>query len=408
MVVRRKSAQGRTKALSANRHKEVCMKLSEYATTRAACAYFFICPGLTYGIFTSRLPALKEQTGADEAQIGLFLLCLGSASLVALFSSGRLIARWGSSLILRTGSLALLVAVVLCGAATTPLSLGAACLLTGFGMGLADVSMNTQGIQIERRYSTSCMAFMHASYSFGGVTGALTGALFASLGLSPFVNTACVLGIYACFRPWASSKLLPDRPVKRDSGQKASPHAVPLFVVMCGIVSLLAYAAEGSVAEWGSLLLVTVKGADESTAACVFAAFSIPTVFCRLFGDRLRDRFGDFALTFSGGLISVCGMALVLLSANPVVCLAGYALMGAGLSPIVPILFSRAGSHPGVSPGKASTVVSLLSYSGLLFFPPLLGFVAQGYGLQKSLCIVFIVCILITLGTWLLRKKSVS
>lgn len=70
------------------------MKRTEFSITRASCAYFFLCPGLTYGVFTSRLPALKMQTGADESQIGLMLLCLGVSSLAALFCSSRLIARW--------------------------------------------------------------------------------------------------------------------------------------------------------------------------------------------------------------------------------------------------------------------------------------------------------------------------
>lgn len=381
------------------------MKWSEFTMTRVACAYFFICPGLTYGIFTSRLPALKEQTGADEAQIGLLLLCLGLASLVALFSSGWLIARWGSRVILRIGSLVLLVAVPLCGLTTGPFALGAVCVLAGFGMGLADVSMNTQGIQIERKYSASCMVFMHASYSLGGVAGALTGALFAALNLGVFANAVCVLGVYACFRPWAVPKLLADAPVITDT-QKNSHRALPFFVFMCGILSMLTYAAEGSVAEWGSLLLFTVKGASESTSAFVFAAFSATTVCCRLFGDRLRNYFGDFVFTFVGALLSVCGMSLVLFAENPVICLAGYAFMGAGLSPIVPILFSRAGSYPGVSPEKASTVVSTLSYSGLLFFPPLLGFIANQDGLEKALTIVLTVCVIITMGTFILKKNA--
>ncbi len=180
----------------------------------------------------------------------------------------------------------------------------------------------------------------------------------------------------------------------------------PLFVVMCGILSMLAYSAEGSVAEWGSLLLFTVKGANESTAALVFAVFSTPTVLGRLFGDRLRSHYGDFILTFLGALFSTFGMAIVLFSSNPAICLAGYALMGIGLAPIVPILFSRAGSYPGVSPAKASTVISIFSYSGLLFFPPLLGFMAQRYGLENSLRSILIVCAVITFGTVMLRKPQ--
>lgn len=75
--------------------EEYGMKLSEFAIVRLACAYFFICPGITYGIFTSRLPALKAQTGANEAQIGLVLLCFGGASLISLFSSSWFLKKVG-------------------------------------------------------------------------------------------------------------------------------------------------------------------------------------------------------------------------------------------------------------------------------------------------------------------------
>ena len=388
--------------------KERVMKWSDVTVARMACAYFFFCPGLTYGILTSRLPALKAQTGANEAQIGIFLLCLGLASLAALFSSGRLIARLGSRFILRLGSLVLLIAIVLCGLAPSPFWLGAACVLAGLGSGLTDVSMNTQGIQIERLYHTPCLSFMHASYSLGGVVGSLTGALFASLNLSPFINALCVLGVYACFRPLTVPKLQADAPAKAEGPRPSSPHRIPLFVVLCGILSMCAYAAEGSVAEWGSLLLFTVKGAPEQIAALVFAAFSAATVLCRLFGDRLRARLGDFPVAFGGAALAACGMAAALFSAKPVLCLCGYMLMGAGLSPLVPTLFSRAGSYPGISAGKASAVVSIFSYSGLLFFPPMLGFLAHKFGLAKALLVVLALCILIALGTLLLRKRPIQ
>ncbi|WP_077072965.1 MFS transporter [Mailhella massiliensis] len=378
---------------------------SAYGPQHAACAYFFLCPGLAYGILTSRMPALKEQTGANEAQIGLLLFCIGLSSLVALLCSGRIISRWSSRTVLRTGSLMLLLAVIVAALAPDPLLLGAAFIPAGLGMGMTDVAMNTQGIQLECRYRRPCMAFMHAAYSLGGVAGALGGALFAALNLGAFINAACVLGLYACLRPWAMPRLMDDMPPADNTPQKgASP--VPLFVVLCGVGAMFAYVAEGSVAEWGSLLLFTVKGAEESTVACAFAVFSAATVCCRLFGDGLRRRRPDSSIVFFGGLLATVGMALVLFCKSPLLCLAGYACMGAGLSPIVPILFSRAGTCPGVSPSQASAAVSVLSYGGMLLFPPMLGFLAHDYGLEKSLSTIFLVCLVLTAGSVVLRKTQ--
>ena len=381
------------------------MKRTELSITRTACAYFFLCPGLTYGIFTSRLPALKIQTGADESQLGLLLLCIGLSSLAALFISSRLISRWGSRTILITSTLILMAGVALSSLAASPLQLGAGCLIMGASMGLADVAMNTQGIQTEHKYHVPCMSFMHAAYSLGGVTGSLSGSCFAGLGLSPFVNVVCVLGLYSSLLSWASPRLLHDIPVSATGRKKTDSGTLPLFVVLCGVLSMLAYATEGSVAEWGSLLLFTVKGAEEHTAALVFAAFSTTTVICRLFADSLRHMLSDFILLFAGALLALFGMLLVLFSPQPIVCLAGYAVMGLGLAPIVPTLFSRAGDCPGISAGKASAIVSILSYSGLLFFPPLLGFIAHEKGLAVALRIIPVACVCLVLGSFLFRKK---
>lgn len=378
---------------------------SEFTIDRAACAYFFICPGLTYGLLTSRLPALKAQTGADEAQIGLILLCFGLSGLLALLASAWLVARFGSRAILRLGSLATIAALPLTGLAGAPSWLAFSCALCGLGTGLTDVAMNAQGIEIERRHQQPCMSLMHASYSLGGVFGSLSGALFAGLGLGPLVNFACVLGLYACLRPLASPRLHAEvtAPCR---GARPPARLLPPFVLGCGLLAMLAYAAEGSVAEWGSLLLFTVKGASEQVAALVFGVFSCATVIARLLGDRLRRGMGDFPLALAGALVSACGMALVLFSPRPALCLLGYAGMGAGLSPIVPILFSRAGSHPGVSPGAASAAISVLAYGGLLFFPPTLGWLAHRIGLDSALTVVLALLCLLAIGTPLIREKS--
>ena len=111
---------------------------------------------------------------------------------------------------------------------------------------------------------------------------------------------------------------------------------------------------------------------------------------------------------FGGSLLALGGMLLVLLSDIVPLCLAGYALMGAGLSPLVPILFSRAGSCSGISAGRASAIVSILSYSGLLFFPPLLGFTAHAWGLQNALLLVPVACLILALGSLMFRNPGTT
>ncbi|WP_446424957.1 MFS transporter [Mailhella sp.] len=378
------------------------MKYSAFTQARAACSYFFAGPGLVYGMFTSRMPALSMQTGANEAQIGLILLCFGVSGMVALAISVWLIDRFTSRTVLRISAPLLCLALPLVGMASSPLQLGLACVATGLSMGFVDVSMNTQAIQIERAFFRPCVSMMHASYSIGGVLGSLAGALFAGLGASTFINFICVLALYFSLYPLAFQHMQADEAIPSGTAQTSSTR-LPLFVLLCGALSTIAYSAEGSVAEWGSLLLFSVKGANEFTAALVFGSFCTSMVIGRLAGDRLRCACGDFPLLFSGSVLAFTGMLTVLLSPWPVLCLFGYALMGLGLAPLAPIFFSRAGNTPGITPGKASAIVSFMGYSGVLVFPPSLGWLAHTSGLGTALFIIPVLCALLAAGAFPFR-----
>lgn len=381
------------------------MKLSAFTKVRAACSYFFVGPGLVYGMFTSRMPALTMQTGANEAHIGLILLCFGVAGMVSLAASAWIIDRFTSRTVLRISAPLLCLALPLAGLAATPLQLGLACIAVGLTMGFVDVSMNTQAIQIERAWLRPCVSMMHASYSIGGVLGSMTGALFAWLEASTLTNFSFVLAAYLSLYPLALPHMQSDE-AKKESGSPKPSGRIPLFVLLCGLLSSIAYSAEGSVAEWGSLFLFTVKEASEFTAALVFGSFCTTMVIGRLVGDRLRCEFGDFPLLLSGSSLAFAGMVIVLASPWATLCLFGYALMGIGLAPIVPIFFSRAGNTPGITPGKASAVVSFMGYSGVLVFPPSLGWLAHNMGLGVALLAIPALCAILACGSWAFRTDE--
>ena len=126
----------------------------------------------------------------------------------------------------------------------------------------------------------------------------------------------------------------------------------------------------------------------------------------RFFADRLREHFGNIRLCIVGSIIAVFGLALVLFTQGMPPALFGFALMGMGLSPVASVLFSLARNYPNVNNAKACATVSIFAYSGLLFFPPLLGFVAYGYGLDKTVFVVFAMCILLYFRIIALGRKK--
>ncbi len=386
------------------------MKWTKFVRAKSVCAYFFLGPGLLYGLFTSRFPALKAQTQAHEAEIGFILLALGVAALFGMVVSPALIRRFSSRRVIRVSSLCLLATLPMAACAGSPLSLGLVAALMGLFTGLMDVSMNAQAIQLEQRFAAPCLALMHASYSFGGFLGALTGAIFAALSIAPLMHYAVILVCYLL--PWlrASARLQKDRVIRYREGEEVAtpPRRMglpPVHVIMLGLLAACVYAAEGSVGEWGALYLFTVKGASEQTAALVYACFAVSTLLCRLFADSARTVFSEFSIVLVGGLLGVTGMSIVLHADHTAICLAGYACMGLGMAPLVPLCFSRAGRVPGVAPSQASSIVSIFAYGGLLLFPPLIGTVAHAHGLGRALHIALALTILMTIGSILFSSR---
>ena len=376
-----------------------------YRTALSACAAFFAGPGIFYGMLTSRMPALKAQAGVSEGEIGFLLLSLGLSALVMLLMSSLLVTKFGSRRVLGWGSLVCMAGIPVAAFAADFWVLWGAFILFGFGMGLWDVSMNVQGMGVERRYGKSSMLILHASYSTGSVIGAASGAFFAAAELAVVPHFLTVFVVYLAVRAWAKTKLYEDQPAGGAAKESGSIFGLPLIVYVFGLMAACAYASEGSAAEWGSLLLHSVKGADEDIAALAFAAFSSATVACRLSGEPVRQKLGDFRMAFFGALIATFAAAVVHFTESPYLCLAAYALLGAGLSPIVPLLFSRAGSLSSVSPAAASALISVLAYGGMLMVPPTLGILAEDYGLNNALLLVPFLCGLIALGSLVLRIR---
>lgn len=381
-----------------------------YASARLACMFYFMAPGLAYGLVTSRMPALKNMTGATEGELGIILLCFGLSALIGLAFAPRLIAKISAKTTLLASSLACMVFVVLVSFSSSVWFFGIAMALLGICMGLCDVTMNVQGVEVERAYKKSSMNILHAGYNIGAAAAACAGSIFAVTNFDVWVNFVLPVAIMAGMLWWAEPRLVTEnleKPERSESSPLVSVEPkkrLPFLVWVCGLLCVCCYVSEGSVGEWGSLYLHQEKAAPESIAALVFAGFSICSLMCRLVADRLRNNFGDFLVSTAGATLALAGMLTVLSSSSWSICLIGYAMMGLGQAPIVPIAFSRAGAIKGVSTARATSLVSLLAYAGLLFAPPAFGLSAEHFGLHTALCAVPVLLTITVLLAFLLGR----
>ena len=188
-----------------------------YATARLACMFYFMAPGLAYGLITSRMPALKHMTGATEGELGIILLCFGFSALIGLAFAPRLIAKTSAKATLLFAGAACMVFTMVVPFSSSVIFFGAAMSLLGICMGLCDVTMNVQGVVVERTYKKSSMNILHAGYNIGAAAAALSGSIFAATSLSVWVNFALPVAIMSVMLWWAEPRLIADAPEKINS-----------------------------------------------------------------------------------------------------------------------------------------------------------------------------------------------
>ena len=367
-----------------------------------SCFFYFLMVGVYYALFTSRLPAIKAETGIGDAEVGISLLTLGIASVTGLIFCGRLIERFTSRRLLQVSSLALCLIVPFAGLAPNAVTLYLVTACLGLAVAIWDVCMNAQALLLEIETHGRYMGKMQAGYSFGCILGALVGALFAYFALSPFVTFLAFSLTTLFFWCFAFRHLKDDLP--RQKTEKRG--RMPLFIYFCGLLEILAFTGEGSIGDWGSIFLHSAKGATEATAALSFGVCALAMTLVRTQSDTLREKIGDQKLIGGGALLAAAGFLLSIFVSNPWVCLVGFAMIGAGIAPAVPVIMSRAGTYPGVDPGAACATVSTLGYGTLLFIPPLLGSVAEHVGLDTAFFIPFTMALLLFAGSFALKPRN--
>ena len=354
---------------------------------RAAVVAVFFALGATTGTWAARIPAIKAGLHLSAGTLGLVLLGPAIGSMLTMPVTGALLASVSPRRLVQIGVLAISVMLPLTTFAGSAWQLFAVLAGWGAGIGTMDVAMNTEAAAVQEHLGRTTMSSFHAAYSVGGLAGAGAGAVAAATALSARANftiaSALILGIgIACAQLFAS----------RPAGHAGSgiPHQRqsrwPAWSWPLACLALIAFGsflAEGAASDWSAVYLHSSLGAAPGLAAVGYTVFSVAMVAGRLAGDRLTDRVGPARLVRGcAGIASVSFLA-ALLAGRVGAGLAGFALLGVGLSVIVPSVFTAA-ARIG-TPGPNLALVTSTGYLGMLAGPALIGGLAEAVGLPSAL-----------------------
>lgn len=363
----------------------------------AVLVTFFV-NGLMLATWLARIPSVKEEAGLSAGALGVILTLPVIGSLLAMQFSRYLIPRTGTAGLLRLcapASAAMLWAV---GLSTNAAQLGTVLLLFGLADGLLYVAMTTQGVEVERRSGRSRMNACHAAWSVGTLAGSLLGglAIWAGADTATHLFAAGVLCLLMTLLTMDglladAAGRTPARPDRNKSARlRRRGGNRRRSILMLGSLGMACLVSQGAVEDWGAVYLREERSASPALASFGFVAFCLTLVMGRLCGDALRERVKVGVLLRSFSLLACLGMILVIAGPGTVWPLVGFALYGAGLSILDPVISSVAGHQDDGETGTAASAVAdvaTLSHTGLLIGPPCLGLLSQWIGLTSAMLV---------------------
>jgi MFS family permease len=346
-------------------------------------AITFAANGFLFGSWVPRIPEVKHDLHLSSAELGLALLAPAVGAVLSMKVYGRASARFGSARLTRFSLVLFCAFAWLPGLAHNLPTLWLTLFVWGTAIGGLDVVMNAQGVTVEHAYERPVLSGFHAAWSLGSLAGALIGGACAGADFPIAAQQAILAAIVLVGVLLAGRAYLPDPPHHADApapGRRGMPE---LRLILLGIAGLFALLSEGAVADWSGVLLRDNLHAHPGEVGLAYAAFSTTMTAGRLAGDRVVHALGRARsialLTAIGATGLAAGLAFDALPGAVI----GFALLGIGLSVMVPVIFSTAAD--GAAPGPAIATVSTLGYTGFLVGPTAIGLIAEGTSVPFAL-----------------------
>ena len=340
---------------------------------RAATSLLFFANGFGFGGWSAAIAPLKGALRLSDGELGLLLFTLAAGAVSFMPIAGALGPRLGGAgRVAAAAGLAFAACFGLAALAPGAAALALVGLALGASNGLMDVTMNAHASTVERRWGAPIMSSFHAAFSVGGLVGAGFGAGALALG---FGWRGLLCGVAVCALAMILAAMRGLTPGERQKATQSPFGWPPRALIGLAAIAFLCFLVEGAMIDWDGVYLVSL-GVGAAAAPLGYAAFAATMIAGRLAGDRIVARLGRLPTVIAGAALAAAGLGLAALWPTLPSAALGFAAVGAGLSNVVPALFSESASHAS-SPARGIAAVATAGYSGLLAGPPLVGAIAS-------------------------------
>jgi fucose permease len=353
--------------------------------------------GQFWGVWVILVFEFQDHHGISNAQLGLDYAILSVVALaVMLIGAPRL----------HSVPLSLIVPISLASMATGTLAIAllpTSVILIGFallgvGNGMVDVFLNVAGHRAEVRTRRPVLQWMHASYAFGGITGASIAGAILVAGIDFRVGLVYAAAALVLTTAWTAVVIPRERsPEGAQTLLSISALARSPALLVPALVVLSAFLIEGSMDAWAGLYVREQLGASATAAALAFVAFAGSVFIGRLFAGKVLFGIGKRTTIVVAGVGSLIGGMIAVVADDALVVGIGFLVLGFTISAAGPAAFGLAGQLTS-DPTSAITAVTTVGYTGFVWSPPLLGWVAQSFSLRAAMGVIVIATLGIIAG----------
>ena len=358
--------------------------LTSKKALRIAVGAMFFMAGLSFSSWASRIATVQQTMGLSDAALGAVLFSLPVGLMCSLPFSGWIITKIGSRKLLISALLVYATALVSLGLAQNTFQLIICLVCFGFSSNAVNISVNTQAVATEVLYKRPIMASFHGLWSLAGFAGAGIGTFMIANNISPLYHFLLMLVVIF------TGVIIAARYLKDDKVTDPGPVFVmpDHSLIKLGVIAFCSMICEGAMFDWSVIYFKKVVLAPPAFVGVGFTAFMLTMAAGRFRADWFAHRYGLKRTLQVSGTLTATGLLIAVAFPYVYTAIAGFLLVGVGVSSVVPMVFSAAGKSKTMQPGVALAAVSTIGFLGFLVGPPIIGFIAGMATLRVSFILI--------------------
>ena len=346
------------------------------------------------GLWTIRIPTIKDQINTDYFGIGLVMATFAIGSIIAMVFANNVIKMSSARTVLLYTSILQAILWLPTPFISSLQMFMIFSFIFGLCYGSFEISCNLYASNLEKREKKSMMSGFHAFWSLGVLTGSIATSLFLEWDISFLNNVIIYVIILLPFNIFIVLRLHVDQ-IQNTENKHSIFFIWPLLIFILALISMVNALTEGSVDAWGALYMRDFIQVDGFLIGLATVSFNIFMVIGRLSGDWIRDRIGVYNFLTILFITSIISLYMLYSFDSILAALCGFALLGIGTSAIIPIAYSLAGKAEGIDSGAAIAIVSIAVYGTFMGAPATLGIIANNYGVNSIFFPILIIFLFI-------------